>query len=218
MKTFEELKKQRLEKEEKIIALSREKLKNEPISEDQKSLINFKMQDAMKAVENIDEVVKMQIAYNVNSLFNGLEWYLLHGVTACISNPEKNGELLKNEHFLRLQQSISYFGITFKELKDLISGIFSGRTRDALVIFINDRFDTNIPLAAELIDAGQKATEVYLKDSSEKNLAYKKYHILRLTNGDYLENGEYPLYYQSDILAQYSNDGPLNQSVPKQVK
>lgn len=210
MKTLKELERERTKKENAKISNLLNSYKRDDISIATKNFIIKKLNRSKKAVGNVSDVVRQEIAKNANLLFEGLRdaltqkdfrrlYYTDFGefiekvssLEETAYGYEKLSDVAYNEN---VQKAILYFGLTKAELEFLFVNGLSDASRDIIMAFINKRYKTQIPMLKELLEQAK----------NEKNEIKREYLCkkLKLNNGEFLES-EYPTYYEFEIDNYY---------------
>lgn len=210
MKTLKELERERAKKENAKISNLLNSYKRDDISIATKNFIIKKLNRSKKAVGNISDVVRQEIAKHANLLFEGLRdsltqkdfrrlYYADFGefiekvssLEETAYGYEKLSDVAYNEN---VQKAILYFGLTKAELEFLFVNGLSDASRDIIMAFINKRYKTQIPMLNELLEQAK----------NEKNEIKREYLCkkLKLNNGEFLES-EYPTYYEFEIDNYY---------------
>ena len=221
MRTYNELKQIRIEQETEKINSEINSLKHDNPSEYERNKLKNNIKIRKKVLENIDEVVKSEIAYHINLLYEGLNLYskdpnfeklffddfeLFIFIIANISITEDN-KFKANSYYgynLDIQRAILYFDFTLDELNILIKEKFNQDTRDKMIIFINNQYETNIPLTKEIETCKQRLFECWFNDR-ERIIKNKEYKLLQVRNGEFMKGDIYPLYYHSSIEEHYDS-------------
>lgn len=210
MKTFEELKLERLAIEERKLNDSKRK-RGDNNSWNQEYTYYKQIKNSQEVIENIDEAVKMEIAANANILYNELlemsdsatpnraaEFYLnLKKYIIDSDTKFKDGIYFDYPNLSPLYpydiiRVIKYFGFTQTDLYRLISEKIQIENRDDFIQFINNFYGTNIPLRTEWLELR------LIPINSTKEFNHK--HLLLLLRNGELMDGNYPLKYETDVL------------------
>jgi hypothetical protein len=202
MKTLKELENEKLKQENAKIRNLIKSYKRDDISPATKSFILAKIKQSKKAIGNITDFVKQEIAKNANVLFEGIRDSLTHkdfrklyygyfedyiekvaSLEEKAYGYEKMSNVVYNED---LQRAILYFGLTREELEFLFKNGLTDESRDIIMAFINKRYKTSIPTLEEL------------RENALNDEIYLEYQLTKLRNGEYL-TGEYPSFYEIDL-------------------
>ena len=211
MKTLNILEKERLHKEnERISHLLA--IYNDPATDAiTKGEIEKRIKFCKRAIGNLSETVKIEIAKHANLLFNGIQESLkynefkklfetninayLYRVATLI---QQNGKYIKEKdsgYNLDIQKSILFFDFTESELKELLK-----KSREEFMKIINEKYQTNIPTINELKEIEQKRQNA---NNTLEQVKYAKEKILlQIRNGVFIQT-EYPLYYEYEAKNHY---------------
>ena len=229
MKKLKTLEKERLIKENDKIKNLLESYNRTDITEETKHQISKKIKDSKKAIGNLQDIVRQEIARNANLLFEGIRdaltqndfRRLYYGAfedfieqVASLEETTSGYERISNVAYnMDIQKAILYFGLTRKELELLFKNGLCDSQRDIFMKFINKRFKTKIPMTKEL-------AEKKIDDKTDKvKLAENKYEHKKkkLYNGEYMK-GEYPQYYEYEIDMYFKEIIKEYKSIQKRVK
>lgn len=214
MKTFEELKKNRLVIEERKLSEASKKLEDSNIDWYKKFNNNEQKRKSLEVIGNIDEAVKMEIAMYANILYDGLMEISEHdfwtdafyiNFKKCINIAEtifKDSDVYLYELDLfplyprDVVRAIMYFGWTQDDLQNIMYEKINIRLSDNFIKFINGFYGTSMPLYSEWVEF--RLSPIPTLGASKDQYMYK-YHLMKLRNGEFMD-GNYPEQYESDIL------------------
>lgn len=206
MKTFNELKKNRL---------SSEKIKLANDNRYNKQLAHFEqIKNSLEVIENIDEAVKIEIAIYANTLHDELRnestAYTFYSIfKKYIYDAETkfaNGNIYSNNlelspgYNLMIIKSIQYLGFTIKDLQQLMDNNIDIFIKDVFINYINNFYNTYIPLSFEWKEYFDYPLPECKLEMTESNC---RYSLLKLRNGDLVSKENYPLKYEADILKEF---------------
>lgn len=223
MKTFDELKQDRIKFETEKINSETKSLEYDNPSEYKRTELKNNIKKRKRVLENIDEVVKSEIAYYINILYENLNIYQIHPnfdklfyndfimFITKITNLSltKDNKFKANSYYgynLDVQDAILYFDFTLDELNFLVKEKFNQDTRDKFIIYINNQYGTDIPLLSKLEYAKKRLFECWFHEKL-KFTKDKEHKILKAKNGEFMKKDRnrhiYPQYYQSSIIEYY---------------
>lgn len=224
MKSFEDLKKERIliEQQKLIDAQRKEKVINYNWNDSYKNYVQIA--NSQKVLENIDEAVKMEIALQTNILYQSLRdcssynsfydvfrKYINDASTIFVDgNVYSFHPELPALYDYSIIRAILYFGFTENDLQNLIDEKKDIRSRDNFVFFINNYYGTDIPLVYEFKLLSESPLPETMLQKKKLNLELS---LFRLRNGE-LMDGNYPLQYEADILKQYGEPAPTKKLTP----
>lgn len=230
MKILTELEKERLKKEKAKLSELLESYNRKDISESTKHQIVKRIKNAKKAISNLSDLVKQEIARNANLLFYGIqetlkndEFRILYSADfeefiekiASLEEIVNGYERISNTAYnMDVQKAILYFGFTKKELETLFKEDTNNVSRDVFMSFINKRYKTKIPTTKELVKKKQDEEKDNIIDRTKNNYEYKK---MKLHNGDYMKD-EYPEYYEFELDTYYKELIKESKEIHKRTK
>lgn len=214
MKSFEDIKKNRLLSEHNRLNVAKKRL-NVPggiaKSIRQKEQIDY----SLSVLDNIDETVKMEISYNANLLFEFIYSETQYTIFTKMFYSRmleyirfiETGECVDNKFNPEVINLIKYFDFNLSDILKLVEFDSDVTLKDGFSKFINDYYGTNIPLLSEwvIMDENDRllCTEEELKnyDISEICLQFK--------NGDFMINrfnSMYPMLYKKDMIEYFGEE------------
>lgn len=215
MKTLKELEKEKLSVENTKVRNLLQSYNRTDISEETKKAILKSVKDCKKAIGNLPDLVRQEIAKHANNLYEGLRdaladpkyRSLYYGdfedfieQTASLEETITGYARISNEAYnMDLQRAILYFGLTREELQMLFEKGVCDITRDIFIKYINKRYKTKIPTLVELQEMELKEKGYDIVERTEINYQKKK---MKLHNGEYMV-GEYPQYYEYELDTYY---------------
>ena len=224
MRSYEEIRKNRLLIENNRLAVARKRLNgslNTARNIRQKEQIDY----STAVIENIDEVVKIQISYNANLLFDLVSketkftvftkmfYAKILEYIRYIENPKINLNSSFNPEIVEL---INFFGFTKKDILSLVDVNMNVSLKDEFIGFINEIYNTNIPRLSEWFELDDDLRDK-LNDEELKNIdIYTIY--LQFRNGDFVVEKFgciYPLLYESDIVEYFGDEYIYSVSLKK---
>lgn len=211
MKTINMLERERLHKENERISHLLAIYNDSATDAVTKGEIEKRIKFCKRAIGNLSETVKIEIAKHANLLMNGIHESLKYfefndlffsDINAYLSRVANlncvNNLYVRNAesgYNLDIQRAILFFNFTYGEIKEIMK-----MTRDEFMCFINNKYGTNIPMMSELEEARLKWSESCNDLEQVKNARELK--LLGLRNGAYIQT-EYPLFFERDIIEQY---------------
>lgn len=211
MKTINMLERERLHKENERISHLLAIYNDSATDAVTKGEIEKRIKFCKRAIGNLSETVKIEIAKHANLLMNGIHESLKYfefndlffsDINAYLSRVANlncvNNLYVRNAesgYNLDIQRAILFFNFTYGEIKKIML-----MTRDEFMCFINNKYGTNIPMLSELENAKLRWSESNNDLEQVKNARELK--LLGLRNGAFIQT-EYPLLYERDIIEQY---------------
>ena len=215
MKTLEQIQSERLQKEKAKLNNLLKSYNRKDISEVTKREVVKRIKNAKKAISNLQDFVKQEIAMNANLLFQGLQSILtnidfrimyyenfdefIEKVSSLEETTNSYEKISNTPYNADIQRAILYFGFTKHELETILKEGVNEPSRDVFISFINKRYKTKIPTQTELEDKRTSNKNSNIVDSTRNKYAYKK---MKLRNGDYMKD-EYPQYYEFELDTYY---------------
>lgn len=216
MKTFEYLKQERLCIEKTKLAKAKEIRENYANNTFEQNFDAFEqIKNSQKAIENLDEAVRIEIAMYANLLHDELRSssnlstfsevfqkyiYCVEKIftdgNIYISNPE-----LPPLYNYKISKAILYLGFTQNDFQQLNDNNIDFVNKNEFLAFINNFYNVNIPLSDEWREHFQQSMPECLLEKIEQRC---RYELLMLRNGQYLYKG-YPLRYEADILGDFDS-------------
>lgn len=208
MKSFEDIKKNRLLSEHNRLNVAKKRL-NVPGSIAKSIRQKEQIDYSLSVLDNIDETVKMEISYNANLLFEFIYSETQYTIFTKMFYSRmleyirfiETGECVNNKFNPEVINLIKYFDFNLYDILKLVEFDSDVTLKDGFSKFINDYYGTNIPLLSEwvIMDENDRllCTEEELKnyDISEICLQFK--------NGDFMINrfnSMYPMLYKKDMI------------------
>ena len=193
MKSFEDIKKNRLLSEHNRLNVAKKRL-NVPGSIAKSIRQKEQIDYSLSVLDNIDETVKMEISYNANLLFEFIYSETQYTIFTKMFYSRmleyirfiETGECVNNKFNPEVINLIKYFDFNLYDILKLVEFDSDVTLKDGFSKFINDYYGTNIPLLSEwvIMDENDRllCTEEELKnyDISEICLQFK--------NGDFMIN------------------------------
>lgn len=211
MKTFNELRQARLVVETKKLTDARNGRKDDKNNTWGQNYTYYEqIKNSNKVIENIDEAIKMEIALYTNILYQSIrevsDYNSFYEVLKKYIDDVETIFVDGNIYFFRpelppfydltITKAIIYFGLTNKDLQNIISNNIDIRIKDEFIEFINNFYGINIPLSTEWKEL---STSDIPENQIQKIEQDCKMSLMKLRNGE-LMNGNYPLLYENDIL------------------
>lgn len=211
MKTINMLERERLHKENERISHLLAIYNDSATDAITKGEIEKRIKFCKRAIGNLSETVKIEIAKHANLLMNGIHESLkyfefndlffsdINEYLNRVANLRcENNLYIRNAesgYNLDVQRAILFFNFTYGEIKKIMV-----MTRDEFMCFINEKYGTNIPMLSELEDAKLRWSESINDLEQVKNAREMK--LVGLRNGAFIQT-EYPLLFERDIVEQY---------------
>lgn len=230
MKTLKTLEREKLSLENDKIKNLLQSYNRTDISDETKKEVVKRIAKAKKAIGNLPDLVKQEIAKNANALFEGIREALTHEdfrslyygdfedfieKVASLEETTKGYERISNTAYnMDVQRAILYFGITREELEELFKKGLCDRYRDVFMQFINKRYKTSIPTSEEINEIINRQPSSDFTTSIQNKYDMKK---MRLNNGEYLVT-DYPTYYEREIDTYYKELLKESKSIQKRLK
>lgn len=230
MKTLKELEREKLKTENAKIATLLNSYNRVDITPETKREVLKRIKQAKKAIGNLPENVKQEIARNANLLYEGIRSALTHAdfrnlyygdfeefieKTSSLEETVNGYDKISNVAYnTDLQKAILYFGFTREELEELFKKGLCDQSRDIFIKFINKRYKTQIPTQKEFEEKilGDEGSDIVTK--TKNKYAYKK---MKLHNGDYFVDG-YPQYYERELDTYYKEIIKEYESIQKRTR
>lgn len=217
MKTLRKLEREKLREENTKVNNLMKSYNRNDISDVTKEEILKRIKLTKKAIGNLPDLVRQEIARNANLLFDGFRESIsdpklrnlyftdFEDYIEALASLEEDvlGEyqrISKDAYNIDVQKAILYFGLTRKELDKIFDKGFDNIAREIFMAFINRRYKTEIPSMEELLQAKKALDEA--EDTVEKIEAKYTYSQMLLNNGAYIQS-EYPIYYKKDLDTRY---------------
>ena len=214
MKSFEDIKKNRLLSEHNRLNVAKKRL-NVPGSIAKSIRQKEQIDYSLSVLDNIDETVKMEISYNANLLFEFIYSETQYTIFTKMFYSRmleyirfiETGECVNNKFNPEVINLIKYFDFNLYDILKLVEFNSDVTLKDGFSKFINDYYGTNIPLLSEwvIMDENDRllCTEEELKnyDISEICLQFK--------NGDFMINrfnSMYPMLYKKDMIEYFGEE------------
>ena len=214
MKSFEDIKKNRLLSEHNRLNVAKRRL-NVPGSIAKSIRQKEQIDYSLSVLDNIDETVKMEISYNANLLFEFIYSETQYTIFTKMFYSRmleyirfiETGECVNNKFNPEVINLIKYFDFNLYDILKLVEFDSDVTLKDGFSKFINDYYGTNIPLLSEwvIMDENDRllCTEEELKnyDISEICLQFK--------NGDFMINrfnSMYPMLYKKDMIEYFGEE------------
>ena len=214
MKSFEDIKKNRLLSEHNRLNVAKKRL-NVPGSIAKSIRQKEQIDYSLSGLDNIDETVKMEISYNANLLFEFIYSETQYTIFTKMFYSRmleyirfiETGECVNNKFNPEVINLIKYFDFNLSDILKLVEFDSDVTLKDGFSKFINDYYGTNIPLLSEwvIMDENDRllCTEEELKnyDISEICLQFK--------NGDFMINrfnSMYPILYKKDMIEYFCEE------------
>lgn len=216
MKKLTTLEKERLNKENERMTHLLAIYKDPATDALTKAEISKRMKFVRRAIGNLPETVKIEIAKHANLLFNGIQESLkfdefrnlyysnIKSYLKRVSSLKvENGKIVAEKHSgynLDIQRAILFFDFTLEDLKILMNKQMTEEDREEFMRFINQAYETQIPMLQELRDVETRRQQS--RSTLEQVKSAKEKKILEVRNGVYIQT-EYPLYYEHEIVSHY---------------
>ena len=214
MKSFEDIKKNRLLSEHNRLNVAKKRL-NVPGSIAKSIRQKEQIDYSLSVLDNIDETVKMEISYNANLLFEFIYSETQYTIFTKMFYSRmleyirfiETGECVNNKFNPEVINLIKYFDFNLYDILKLVEFDSDVTLKDGFSKFINDYYGTNIPLLSEwvIMDENDRllCTEEELKnyDISEICLQFK--------NGDFMINrfnSMYPMLYKKVMIEYFGEE------------
>lgn len=212
MKTLNILEKERLHKEnERISHLLA--IYNDPATDAiTKGEIEKRIKFCKRAIGNLPETVKIEIAKHANLLMHGIQESLkffefndlffsdVNEYLNRVANLRcENNLYVRNAesgYNLDIQRAILFFNFTYADIKKIM-----GMTRDEFMKYINSQYGTEIPMIDELKSVEERRQSCYNNNLEQVKCAKEK-AILLVRNGTFIQT-EYPLFYEHEVVSHY---------------
>lgn len=229
MKTLKTLERERLSLENDKIKNLLKSYNRTDISETTKKEIAKRISESKKAIGNLPDLIRQEIARNANLLFEGIRDALTQDdfrslyygdfeefieKVASLEETASGYERISNVAYnMDVQKAILYFGISREELEELFKKGLCDKYRDIFMAFINKKYNTSIPMSKDLVE---KTVD---PDADMVTLAQNRYDIkkIKLHNGEYM-TGEYPTYYESQVDTYFKEIIKEYKSIQRRTK
>lgn len=231
MKTLKELKKERLKKERtKLIDLQKNYSRTD-LGESTKHEIVKRIEKTNKAIANLSDIVRQEIARNANILIYGMleaiqnntyfrslyygdfEEFIekVAGLEETVRGYERTSD---TPYKIDIQKAILYFGFTKNELEILLKNDSKENSRDIFITFINKKYKTSIPTEREIEEKMIAYDDSNIVENLKNKYALEK---IKLHNGEYMQ-GDYSYCYESELNAHYKKLIKESKNVPKRTR
>lgn len=238
MKTFEQIKEERLVCENRIIDNARTMIEKHRDYYPTYSRYNEELNRSKKFLKDVDENVKLEIVVFARELYdevshsyieymrensNSNVTFLDHFRSLIRHSECEYAEELFNVFYnnINLLKLIRYFGITEEDIK-----IFKEKRLDIVLRsiwneYINQIYKTDIPLIADY----EKLDKLFIYDlqHDDNSRLYSKYDLLlKIRNGDMSEvrtdeGRVYPLMTREEFIREYGDLEHINSMVLKRI-
>ena len=213
MKNLNVLEKERLHKENDRIGLLLAIYNDSATDAITKDEIGKRIKFAKRAIGNLPETVRIEIAKHANLFMNGiiesLRFYEFNDLFFEDVNEYLNKVAslrCENNLYVKdragvynsdIQNAILYFNFTYADIKKIMV-----MTRDEFMEFINKQYGTLIPSIEELKSIEEKRQSCY-HDYLEQVKCAKEKAILQVRTGVFIQT-QYPLYYEHEVVSYYN--------------
>jgi hypothetical protein len=214
MRTYEDIKKNRLLSENNRLNVARKRL-NTSVGVAriirQKEQIDY----SLSVLENIDETIKMEISYNANLLFdlisNETEYTIFikmfySRILEYIRYIQKGVE--ESDKFdKKIVDLIKYFDFSKDDILKLVEFGSIDSLKNDFIRFINNSYGTDIPMESEWIVIDDETRDLFSEEELANLDIYDIY--LQFRNGDFMINkfnSMYPMLYTKDMIEYFGRE------------
>ena len=214
MRTYEDIKKNRLLSENNRLNVARKRL-NTSVGVAriirQKEQIDY----SLSVLENIDETIKMEISYNANLLFdlisNETEYTIFikmfySRILEYIRYIQK-GEEESDKFDKKIVDLIKYFDFSKEDILKLVEFGSIDSLKNDFIRFINNSYGTDIPMESEWIVIDDESRDLFSEEELANLDIYDIY--LQFRNGDFMINkfnSMYPMLYTKDMIEYFGRE------------
>lgn len=214
MRTYEDIKKNRLLSENNRLNVARKRL-NTSVGVAriirQKEQIDY----SLSVLENIDETIKMEISYNANLLFdlisNETEYTIFikmfySRILEYIRYIQK-GEEESDKFDKKIVDLIKYFDFSKDDILKLVEFGSIDSLKNDFIRFINNSYGTDIPMESEWIVIDDETRDLFSEEELANLDIYDIY--LQFRNGDFMINkfnSMYPMLYTKDMIEYFGRE------------
>lgn len=226
MRSFEDIKKNRLLSEHNRLNVARKRLNTSSgIARTirQKEQIDY----SLSVLDNIDETVKMEISYNANLLFDLISSETQYAVFIVMFYSRileyiryiEKGEFDLEKVNIKIVELIKYFDFTKDDILKLVELDSKDSLKDTFIKFINKFYGTEIPSEYEWIKIDDDTRTLLNEEESVTLDIYDIY--LQFRNGDFMINkfnSMYPMLYKVDMVEYFGDKLVFDDSYYKSLR
>lgn len=226
MRSFEDIKKNRLLSEHNRLNVARKRLNTSSgIARTirQKEQIDY----SLSVLDNIDETVKMEISYNANLLFDLISSETQYAVFIVMFYSRileyiryiEKGEFDLEKVNMKIVELIKYFDFTKDDILKLVELDSKDSLKDTFIKFINEFYGTEIPSEYEWVKIDEDTRALLNEEESATLDIYDIY--LQFRNGDFMINkfnSMYPMLYKVDMIEYFGDKLVFDDSYYKSLR